>query len=118
KMDYYIESWGIDVAKNAAFINNTIRQVIRYSHASILRKSRNEVAKANGARCNVQRVLVNWLGTRAFYAVFSKRSQRYGACSLLQHLKSELSLQRNRGIQGRFRKLVKESAEVLAALGL
>lgn len=118
KMDYYIESWGIDIAKNETFINNTIRQVIRYSHASILRKARNEVAKANGARCNVQRVLVNWLGTHAFYAIFSKRPQRYGTCLLLQSLESELSLPKGRGIQRRFRKLVKECAEVMAALGL
>ncbi|KAI6123578.1 hypothetical protein EV401DRAFT_1271203 [Pisolithus croceorrhizus] len=117
-MDYYIENWGIDIAKNETFINNAIRQVIRYSHASILRKARNEVAKANGARCNVQRVLVNWLGAHAFYAIFSKRPQRYGTCSLLQDLESELSLPKGKGIQRRFRKLVKESAEVMAALGL
>ena len=83
KMHYYIEGWGIDMSRNMAFIlsmllvlaadgrilmtmvvraaADTIHQVIRYSHAIILRKSSNKVSKASGGMCNVQRTHVTWL---------------------------------------------------------
>lgn len=118
KMHYYIEGWGIDMSRNMAFILNTIHQVIRYSHAIILRKSSNKVSKASGGMCNVQRTHVTWLGTYAFHSVFSRKSQRYVSCSLLGRLEFELSLPRHRKIRQRFRKLVEESMTIIAAFGL
>ncbi|KAG6331207.1 hypothetical protein ID866_7879 [Astraeus odoratus] len=60
KMHYYIESWGIDLSKSENFIRNAIHQIIRYSYATIQRKSSSKVAKASGGRCNVQKTHVDW----------------------------------------------------------
>ncbi|KAF8843744.1 hypothetical protein BDN67DRAFT_875711, partial [Paxillus ammoniavirescens] len=107
KMHRYLESWGTDISKNVTFFHNTIRQMIRYAYAVIVQSSRNRVSRASGGRCDIQKANVLWLGTHAFHAVLSKKSELY-ASSLLKPLAFELSLPRNRRIRNRFRGLVKE----------
>ncbi|KAF9223752.1 hypothetical protein BS17DRAFT_705060, partial [Gyrodon lividus] len=117
KMHCYLEGWGIDISKNVAFIYNTIRQMIRYAYAVMVQNSKNKVSRANGGRCDIQKPHVLWLGTHAFHAVLSRKSDLY-ASSLLKPLAFELSLPRSRRIKARFRGLVKESSSIMVSLGI
>ncbi|OJA16662.1 hypothetical protein AZE42_09265, partial [Rhizopogon vesiculosus] len=134
KMHHYLMSWGINVAKNAKFLHATIRQVTRYTHATIDVKSRSKVARANGGTCDLQKGSVIWwvihfcrctapliveilrLGTHAFYTVLSKKHEVYGTSTLLKSLQFELSLSCNKRLKHRFKKVVKEGLEGVAAL--
>lgn len=71
KMHHYLQSWGLEIPKSSKFIlstsshqaevstllidsrTDTIRQVIRYTHTTILSKSNNQIAKAANARVDV-----------------------------------------------------------------
>ncbi|KAF8554609.1 hypothetical protein OG21DRAFT_1044444 [Imleria badia] len=115
-MHFYLESWGVDVSKNARFLHNTIRQMIQYTYAVIMQSSRNKVSRANGGKCDVYKADVLWLGRHAFHAVL-RRFEHYSS-SLLKLLAFELALPRNRRIGHRFRKIVKESSPVMVSMGL
>jgi hypothetical protein len=56
------------------------------------------------------------LGTHAFYTVLSKKLDVYGTSTLLKSLQFELSLQCNKRLRHRFRKVMKEGLEGVAAL--
>ncbi|KAN0092975.1 hypothetical protein V8E55_003759 [Tylopilus felleus] len=116
KMHYYIESWHVDVPKNAKFLHNTIRQMIQYTYAVIMQNSRNKISRANGGRCDVQKAHVLWLGKHAFHAVL-RRFELYSS-SLLKLLAFELALPRNRRIGHRFKRVVKESSPIMVSIGL
>lgn len=116
KMHHYIMGWGTNVAKNAKFLNNVIKQVIRYAHTAIRHKSCNKVARDSGGVCDLQGRSVSWLGTHAFYTVFSKKPDVYGASILLKSLQFELSLRRNKPLMYQFKKVVKEGLKGVTAL--
>jgi hypothetical protein len=56
------------------------------------------------------------LGTHAFYTVFSKKPDVYGASILLKSLQFELSLRRNKPLMYQFKKVVKEGLKGVTAL--
>ncbi|OAX35478.1 hypothetical protein K503DRAFT_696940, partial [Rhizopogon vinicolor AM-OR11-026] len=116
KMHHYLMSWGINVAKNAKFLRDIIRQVTRYTYTTIDIKSRSKVARANGGTCNLQKGSVIWLGTHAFYTILSKKHEVYGTSTLLRSLQFELSLSCNKRLKHRFKKVVKEGLGGVAAL--
>ncbi|KAG2110433.1 hypothetical protein BD769DRAFT_1365123 [Suillus cothurnatus] len=116
KMHHYIMSWDTGVAKNAKFLNNVIKQVIRYTYTAIRHKSRNKVARESGGICDLQECSVSWLGTHAFYTVLSKRPDVYDASTSLKSLQFELSLHRNKPLRHRFRQVVKEGLKGISAL--
>ncbi|KAG1737327.1 hypothetical protein EDB19DRAFT_1637088 [Suillus lakei] len=115
KMHHYIMSWGTDVTKNAKFLNNVIRQVIRYAYTAIRHKSCNKVARDNGGVSDLQKRSVLWLGTHAFYTVLSKKPV-YGASMLLKSLQFELSLACNKPLRHQFKRVVKKGLEGVAAI--
>lgn len=116
KMHHYIMSWGTSVEKNAKFLNNVIRQVIKYTYTAIHHKSYNKVARDSGGICDLQKSSVLWLGTHAFYTVLSKKPKVYGTSTLLKSLLFGLSLSCNKKLKHRFKKVVKEGLEGVAAL--
>lgn len=56
------------------------------------------------------------LGTHAFYTVFSKKPDVYGASILLKSLQFELSLRRNKLLMYQLKKVVKEGLKGVTAL--
>jgi hypothetical protein len=51
---------GMDVNERSFFLKATIRQLIAYTYAMIRHNSSNQVAKANAAKCSVQKEEVVW----------------------------------------------------------
>jgi len=114
KMHQYIRSWGINMTKSSKFIQNSVRQVIRYAYATIRNKASNKVARASAGKCEIQKDHVIWLGTHAFHAVLSRKAHNYP--SLLRHLTFELSLPRHKRFRQRFRALVREGLVSMAQI--
>ncbi|KAG2072785.1 hypothetical protein BDR04DRAFT_970178, partial [Suillus decipiens] len=106
KMHHYIMGLGTGIAKNAKFLNNVISQVIRYTYTAIRHKSCNKVARDSGGVCDLQKRSVLWLGTHAFYTVFSRKPDVYHDSNLLNSLQFELSLRRNKSMRYRFKDVV------------
>ncbi|KAL6302425.1 hypothetical protein BKA93DRAFT_736907 [Sparassis latifolia] len=114
KMHHYLRQWGLDVQKSSVFIRNTVRQVIRYTFATIRNKASNRLATIHGGRCDVQEAQVLWLGTHAFYTVLSCKPRIYS--QLLGKLKFELALPRYRRLRKQFCPVVKEGLATMQLL--
>ncbi|OBZ72156.1 Telomerase reverse transcriptase [Grifola frondosa] len=114
KMHHYLRSWGLNVPGSFSFILRTIRQMIRYTYATMRNKSTNKVAKAGGGRCDVKEVQILWLGAHAFHTVLSRKPMSYKR--ILKSLEFELSLPRNRRLRKEFRAVTTEGLTILTLL--
>ncbi|KAA1467625.1 hypothetical protein DENSPDRAFT_255715 [Dentipellis sp. KUC8613] len=104
KMHHYLRSWGLNVAKNAAFVQKTIDQVIDFAYVTICAKVSRDTA--DGRKRRLDKNALRWLGIKAFHTVFSHKPTAYK--SILSRLHFQLSLSRNKTYTRRFRELTQE----------
>ncbi|KAH9940968.1 hypothetical protein B0H21DRAFT_780275 [Amylocystis lapponica] len=114
KMHYYLRHWGLNISRSTKFIQNTIRQMIRYTYATMRNKASNRIAKASGGCCDVQEGQVLWLGMHAFHTVLSRKPHTYP--QLIKALEFDMSLPRQRRLRKQFRGIVKEGLNTLTLL--
>ncbi|KAK7690659.1 hypothetical protein QCA50_005758 [Cerrena zonata] len=114
KMHYYLQNWGLEIPKSSDYILKTIRQVVRYTYATIQNKSKNQIAKALSARVDITKAQVLFLGTHAFHTAFLQKAHFY--TSILRSLEFELNLASNRRLRPSLRKVLKESRDLMITL--
>ncbi|KZT07773.1 uncharacterized protein LAESUDRAFT_651052 [Laetiporus sulphureus 93-53] len=114
KMHHYLRQWGINVKKHNKFIQNTVQRMLKYTYTTMRNKATNRVAKASGGRCEVSEVQVIWLGTHAFFTVFSRKPHAYP--QLVAWLQFQLSLPRNQRLKKQFNGIVKDGLQTLTLL--
>ncbi|KAJ7650137.1 hypothetical protein FB45DRAFT_10612 [Roridomyces roridus] len=105
-MNGYICEWGLDTRKSAAFLRDTVQQMISYSLVVIRNKASTRFSVSHGGKADVQKSAVTWLGMHAFHAIFSRRPARYA--ELLRMLNAYLAKPLNGRYARRFRRLTTE----------
>ncbi|TFY78052.1 hypothetical protein EWM64_g5961 [Hericium alpestre] len=112
KMHHYLRSWGLNINKNAAFIQKTIAQIIDFAYATMHAKMfRKPSVVRNG---NNKKAVFIWLGSKAFYTIFARKPTCYQP--ILKRLRFELSLRKTQSCKARFRQVVEQGNKMMDQL--
>jgi len=91
-----------------------MRQMVKYTYATIRNKAENKSAKTSGGRCEAQKNHVIWLGLRAMHAVLSRKAHLYP--QILKGLEFDLGRPQYRNYRRLFQKVTKEGLELIVVL--
>ncbi|KAM0789504.1 hypothetical protein ACM66B_000323 [Microbotryomycetes sp. NB124-2] len=73
KFQAYVKVWGADPRKQPVFFTNTLRQLVRFHYSVVQSRVTAKQARCIGAKCDVKRPFILWLGLHAFHRVLSRK---------------------------------------------